>query len=497
MAERKRRPTSTSNFGVSRRESHDASAFYGRFEAPAISDDETINPPSIVDEIVRGSSTDMSAVADNSVALVVTSPPYYAGKAYEEEIGKGHIPGSYLEYLKMLEDVFAECVRTLEPGGRIAVNVANLGRRPYRSLSGDVTAILQDRLKLLLRGEIIWRKAASAGGNCAWGSFQQPGNPVLRDVTERIIIASKGRFDRAVRKDDRHRSDLPSASTIFRDEFLDFTIDVWDFPPESASRIGHPAPFPVELPRRLIDLYTYEGDLVLDPFMGSGTTAVAAVKTGRKYVGYDTDVEYVERAEQRVQKERESVAARSVTHVFKPYIPAIPQPEPDDLDFQSRAVRHGRMAQDLAYELLEYCGFTDLRKDVKLRCGVEINFEASDSDNRPWYFSVSGAFGSSRPGLRRTDTLWKAIGKATVIQQWRDSTSEVPIPLVLLTTDQPARGSSGAIALASVMERTRRSNPDVPIAADSRPVFDVIELRDIDGQQRLQMYALGLKRLTR
>ena len=82
-------------------------------------------------------------VADDSVALVVTSPPYYAGKEYEQAVGQGHVPASYVDYLKMLEDVFRECVRKLEPGGRIAVNVANLGRRPYRSLSADVIAILQ------------------------------------------------------------------------------------------------------------------------------------------------------------------------------------------------------------------------------------------------------------------------------------------------------------------------------------------------------------------
>src|SRR5207245_4000595 len=132
------------------------------------------------------------------VALVTTSPPYYSGKAYEEARGEGHIPGSYVEYLTMLRDVMTECVRVLEPGGRVAVNVANLGRKPYRSLAADVIAILQDDLGLLLRGEIIWVKASGASGNCAWGSFASAANPVLRDVTERVVVASKGRFDRAL-----------------------------------------------------------------------------------------------------------------------------------------------------------------------------------------------------------------------------------------------------------------------------------------------------------
>ena len=129
---------------------------------------------------------------------MVTSPPYFAGKEYEEALGEGHIPASYVEYLAMLRDVFAECVDKLEPGGRIAVNIANLGRKPYRSLAADVTASSQEDLGLLLRGEIMWRKAEGASGNCAWGSFQSASNPVLRDLTERVVVASKGRFDRAL-----------------------------------------------------------------------------------------------------------------------------------------------------------------------------------------------------------------------------------------------------------------------------------------------------------
>ncbi len=183
----------------------------------------------------------------------------------------------------------------LEPGGRIAVNVANLGRRPYRSLAGDVTEILQD-LGLLLRGEVIWWKGRAAGGSCAWGTFQRPSNPVLRDVTERIVIASKGRFDRALKPGQRLAAGLPSTGTISRDEFLEATTDLWEIAPESATRVGHPAPYPIELPKRLIELYTYESDAVLDPFMGSGTTAVAALRTNRHYIGFETDRSYVTRA---------------------------------------------------------------------------------------------------------------------------------------------------------------------------------------------------------
>jgi DNA modification methylase len=303
---RVRKPTATSRFGVSRRENHDSTEFYQRFPAPDISDDTLVNPPTALDEVWVGDARSMDEfgkVADASVALVVTSPPYYAGKEYEAAVGEGHIPESYIAYVKMLRDVFAECKRKLQPGGRIAVNVANLGRRPYRSLAADVIAVLQD-LRFLIRGEIVWVKGKAAGGSTAWGSFQRPGNPVLRDVTERIVLASNGRFDRAHGARDRAAAGLPSVATISADEFMELTTDVWELAPESATRVGHPAPFPVELPRRLIDLYTYEGDLVLDPFMGSGSTAVAAVRTGRHYVGFDTDPEYVARAVARVQDEQ-------------------------------------------------------------------------------------------------------------------------------------------------------------------------------------------------
>ena len=166
-------------------------------------------PRPVAEPFVHGDARHMDAVDDGSVALVVTSPPYFAGKQYEEELEREGVPSSYLEYLELLTDVFAECVRTLEPGGRIAVNVANLGRKPYRSLSADVIRILEHDLGLLLRGEIIWQKGEGASGSCAWGSFRSAANPVLRDVTERVIVASKGRFDRARPVKQRAAEGLP------------------------------------------------------------------------------------------------------------------------------------------------------------------------------------------------------------------------------------------------------------------------------------------------
>lgn len=293
--------TATSTFGVSRRENHDSSSFYGRFPAPTVLDDETVVACPVRDQILCGDARDLSVLPDNSIALVVTSPPYFAGKAYETELGEGHVPASYVDYLLMLRDVFAECWRVLEPGGRIAVNVANLGRKPFRSLSGDVTSILQDELGFLLRGEIVWIKADGASGNCAWGSFASAANPVLRDLTERIVIASKGRFDRALKRSVREARGLPFENSIDPEDFMAWTLDTWKIAPASARRVGHPAPFPVELPRRCIELLTYVGDTVLDPFMGAGQTALAAVATGRHFVGIEIDPEYVALARSRVE----------------------------------------------------------------------------------------------------------------------------------------------------------------------------------------------------
>ncbi|HEV7526352.1 MAG TPA: site-specific DNA-methyltransferase [Acidimicrobiia bacterium] len=458
--------TSTSNFGVGKRESHDASAFYERFEAPTVSGDDEVPAPYVIDTpFVEGDARDMHTVLDNSVALVVTSPPYFAGKQYEEELEREGVPSSYLEYLDMLRSVFAECARKLEPGGRIAVNVANLGRKPYRSLSADVIHILQDDLKLLLRGEVIWRKGEGAAGNCAWGSFRKPANPVVRDITERVIIASKGRFDRAKGGPEREVLGLPSESTIDADEFMAATLDVWDIPPESARRVSHPAPFPVELPERLIRLYTYANDLVLDPFMGSGSTLVAAARLDRRYVGYDLDPTYVDIARLRVRDEGATTASTEAA------VDA-PEPEPagDSVDFQARASREGKAAQALAAELLEETGFTIVAKNQRVRgTGVVINFIATDAAGVEWYFDVSGAFTSTRGGLLRTDTVWKSLGRAHVLAQ------NVEGRIVFLTSHLPRKGSEGDVAL--------RKSEDI--------VFDVIEMRSSAGYEKLRKYAAG------
>ncbi|MFN2390139.1 MAG: DNA methyltransferase [Actinomycetota bacterium] len=471
-----RRATSTSSFGVGKRESHDASAFYDRFTTPELSSDDliAINQPEVLDRIYPKDARHMSEIADSSVALMVTSPPYFAGKEYEIALGNGLIPASYKDYLQMLTEVFAECVRKLEPGGRVAVNVANLGRRPYRSLSADVVTILQDELGLLLRGEIVWVKGHGASGSTAWGSFQSPANPVLRDLTERIVVASKGRFDRALTRRQRARQGLPSEVSILKDDFMEATTDVWDLPPESATRVNHPAPFPVELPLRLIELYTYRGDLVLDPFMGSGSTAVAAVRSQRRFVGYDTDISYVETARARVAVEREGYARTKGSRATV-MVPTRSAPVDARGDSHTRALREGRSAKEIARAVLSDCGFVGIVEDHRIAAGVEVNFAADDVTGHRWFFDVLGTFTSARLGLRRTDTVWKALGKAAVIT----ASAAGLEPLVFLMTERPPKAGSGELALR---------------AARGAVFHDALEMLSPEGQDKLRHYATGKNR---
>lgn len=316
----KPRGTQTSAFGSPGRSSHDASAFYasrlydGLPQEEKVPLDETPLAADQLDRIFLRSAETMTDLPDNSVHLMVTSPPYNVGKEYDEDF-------TLDEYLAFLERVWREVWRVLVPGGRACINIANLGRKPYLPLNAFIARQMFD-IGFLMRGEIIWNKAGHASPSTAWGSWQSPSNPTLRDVHEYILVFSKQNSDEVSLADsqDEHEyilvfskqrfgrskkrpDDQPDReATISRDDFLEHTKSVWTFPPEPARRIGHPAPFPVELPRRLIELYTFAGEVVLDPFMGSGQTAIAALKTGRRYVGYEVSPEYVALAEKRIQE---------------------------------------------------------------------------------------------------------------------------------------------------------------------------------------------------
>jgi len=283
--------TKTSSFGSPGRVNHDSSAFYSRKLFQDLPKEKPVEyvenkiPDEFLNKIFCKSSEDMSELPSNSVHLVVTSPPYNVGKEYDEDLDLN-------EYREFLKRVFREVKRVLVPGGRLCINIANLGRKPYLPLHAY---IIQDMLDLgfLMRGEIIWNKAGGGSPSTAWGSWLSAKNPTLRDQHEYILVFSKDTFTR--------QNPFGRKSTISREEFLEFTKSVWTFPAVSAKEIGHPAPFPVELPYRLIQLYTFEGEVVLDPFMGSGQTAIAALKSKRFYVGYEIVPEYIELAQKRIK----------------------------------------------------------------------------------------------------------------------------------------------------------------------------------------------------
>jgi len=286
----KRKTTKTSSFGTPGRVGHDSSAFYAGklYDSQPRGQDvpyvENPLPPESLDRIYGHSSETMTELPDCSVHLMVTSPPYNVGKDYDEDL-------SLEEYLSFLERVWKETWRVLVPGGRMCINVANLGRKPYIPLHAFI-AEQAIGLGFLMRGELIWNKAGSASPSTAWGSWRSAGNPTLRDVHEYILVFSKETFKR--------QNPEKRPSTISGEEFMEYNKSIWTFPAEPARKVGHPAPFPVELPRRLIQLYTFEGEIVLDPFMGSGQTAIAARKSSRHFVGYEVDEKYVALANQRI-----------------------------------------------------------------------------------------------------------------------------------------------------------------------------------------------------
>lgn len=284
--------TKTSTFGSPGRINHDSSMFYSSRLYEGLPKEKKVKyvenpiPKEYLNKIFCKSSENMNELPDNSVHLMITSPPYNVGKEYDKNL-------SLKEYRDFLKKVWKEVYRVLVPGGRACINIANLGRKPYIPLHAF---IIEDMLEIgfLMRGEIIWNKGSSASPSTAWGSWLSATNPTLRDIHEYILVFSKDTFSR--------KNIHKRRSTITKNEFLEFTKSVWSFSAVPAREIGHPAPFPIELPYRLIQLYTFEGEVVLDPFMGSGQTALAALKTRRYFVGYEIEEKYVELANRRIRE---------------------------------------------------------------------------------------------------------------------------------------------------------------------------------------------------
>lgn len=286
----RKKGTETSSFGTNGRINHDSSKFYNSKMYSTLENFEVLDKSEndiskdIENKVILGSAENMSELPNNSIHLMITSPPYNVSKEYDNDL-------SLKEYLQMLENSLAETFRVLVNGGRACINVANLGRKPYIPLSDYLSKIMID-IGFKMRGEIIWNKAGSASPSTAWGSWLSAANPILRDVHEYILVFSKG---------DYNRIGKGRKSTINKEQFMEWTKSIWTMNAESARRIGHPAPFPEELPNRLIQLYSFEGDIILDPFMGSGTTGLSAFKNNRRFVGYEISSDYIRLSEDRLK----------------------------------------------------------------------------------------------------------------------------------------------------------------------------------------------------
>lgn len=291
--------TKTSKFGSNGWVNHDSSEYYSRELMPLWANDtdpalldaphepENSIPSANLDRIFEKSSEDMSELPDRSVHLMVTSPPYNVGKEYDDAL-------SVEEHRDLISNVLKETYRVLVTGGRACVNIANIGRKPYIPLHAYIIEAAT-KIGFFMRGEIIWHKGMT-GASTAWGSWKSPSNPTLRDTHEYILVFQKPPFGRSAVGDRK--------PTITEEDFVDVTKSIWDFPPASAKHAKHPAPFPVELPRRLIEMYTFKYEVVLDPFIGTGATAVAALRSDRRFVGYDISHEYVQIAQRRIKDEK-------------------------------------------------------------------------------------------------------------------------------------------------------------------------------------------------
>jgi len=290
---KKKAGTESSSFGTNGRINHDSSKFYDSKLYKELSNNKHVTketnpfPENLLNTTILGSAEDMSMIPDNSLHLMITSPPYNVSKEYDEDL-------SLSEYLKMLTSVFKETYRVLVNGGRACINVANLGRKPYIPLSDYISQMMIE-IGFNMRGEIIWNKAASASPSTAWGSWMSASSPILRDIHEYILVFSKGDYKRERKKAEKNSKQ----NSISKEDFMEWTKSIWTFNAESARRIGHPAPFPIDLPYRLIQLYSFKTDIILDPFMGSGTTAIATLKSDRKFVGFEISQEYIDLTKKR------------------------------------------------------------------------------------------------------------------------------------------------------------------------------------------------------
>lgn len=241
-------------------------------------------------------SSDMSMIPDESVNLIVTSPPYWTLKDYDVEGQIGLGSSSYDYYLNELNKVWKECVRVLAPDGKICINImpflltgkaARFERRETRLVLGDIERFMDSTRCMFQFGLYIWDKRKIARFS-SFGSYPYPPNIFSTYPYEWITVFSKEGKRKPVSKEIKEKSKLTT------EEWQKWAINsIWEMQPAKAKAEGHPAPFPKELPMRLIKLYSFWGDTVLDPFAGTGTTLLAAQELGRKSIGFELNPEYM------------------------------------------------------------------------------------------------------------------------------------------------------------------------------------------------------------
>jgi site-specific DNA-methyltransferase (adenine-specific) len=247
-------------------------------------------------EIYNADSTDLGFLEDQSVQLVVTSPPYNLGKDY----GAARDDATYFAYLDWARVWCRELYRVLEPGGRLCLNIPldiNLsfdqGKKRGTSkqpVLADFTQLLVRELGFVYNTTILWLEG-NISRRTAWGSWLSASDPWVNTAAEAVLVLSRDR-----RKRDRRGK----TSHVARADFLDWTLGLWAFNGQNTSQYGHPAPFPEELPRRLIQLFSFREDVVLDPFGGSGTVSAVAKRLGRKSIYVDINPAYAEIARKRI-----------------------------------------------------------------------------------------------------------------------------------------------------------------------------------------------------
>jgi len=241
-------------------------------------------------------------IFNESIDLIVTSPPYNVGVNYNS-----HNDGlSYEGYLNFSEKWLSRCFKWLKDDGRFCLNIPlDKSKGGQQSVGADLTTIAK-QIGFKYHSTIVWNEG-NISRRTAWGSWLSASAPYVIAPVELIVVLYKKNWK---------KTSGSRKSDISKEEFMEWTNGLWTFSGESKKKIGHPAPFPVELPRRCIKLFSFVGDTILDPFVGSGSTLIAAYLNNRKAIGIEIDKQYCELAKKRLITEAR-ITERKLLEVCK------------------------------------------------------------------------------------------------------------------------------------------------------------------------------------